>query len=45
MIVNGIDIAGMVLVVALVFAAVEYREWRNRDEDRRIARLRKRNLA
>lgn len=42
---NGIDIALLVLVVALVFATVEYREWRNRDEDRRIARLRKRGLA
>ena len=42
---TGLDVGLMVLVVAAVFALVEYREWRNRDEDRRIARLRKRNLA
>lgn len=42
---TGLDVGLMFLVLAAVFGLVEYREWRNKDEDRRIARLRKRGLA
>lgn len=42
---TGLDVGLMILVLAVVFCAVEYHEWRKRDEDRRMRRLRERGLA
>lgn len=42
---TGLDVGLMFLVLVVVFVTVEYVEWKRRDEDRRIARLRRRGLA
>lgn len=42
---DGITLLGLVLMFAAIFCIAEYREWQDRDEDRRIARMRKRGLA
>lgn len=42
---DGITLLGLILLFAAVFCMVEYREWQNRDEDRRIDRLKQRGRA
>lgn len=39
---TGLDLLGMVLVFAAVYATVEYRDWQRRDQDRRTRRLKER---
>jgi heme/copper-type cytochrome/quinol oxidase subunit 3 len=43
--VNGIDVLFTVVALAILFVAVELYEWKRRDEDRRLARLRQRGRA
>lgn len=42
---GGIGLLLAIGVILVIWGRVEYREWKERDEDRRLARLRTRGLA